>query len=101
MVGLKYDFEGQDLHIDPLTGAFITADTDNQNVALIALSQVCRLTQPEIGAQLPARIVNVRRSSVGSVFNDAMQQARKDGAKDVFVGFDSNNNLIFKGNYGS
>ena len=100
MNGLYYSFDRYDIEIGS-NGSFVTANTDNQNVALISMSQVCRLTRPELGAEIPARIINVRRSSADAVFSDAMQQARSDGATDAFVGFDQNDNLIFRGNYDS
>lgn len=99
MVGLKFSFDVNDVEI--VDGAFAIANTDSQNVALIALSQVCRLTAPEVGAQIPARIINVKTPNADAVFSDAMSQAKKDGAKNVFVGFDNDNNLIFKGSYGN
>lgn len=98
MVGLKYDFTENDITIGS-DGSFITAVTDNQNVALIALSQVCRLTVPELGAQVGARLINIRRSQASSVLFDAVRMAESDGAKNVRVEFVADNQLIFEGSY--
>ena len=43
MIGIKYDFDVGDVVIGN-SGQFETATIDNQCVALISLSQVCRLT---------------------------------------------------------
>lgn len=98
MVGLKYDFTENDITISS-DGSFTTAVTDNQNVALIALSQVCRLTVPELGAQVGARLINIRRSQAPSVLFDAVRMAESDGAKNVRVEFVTDNQLIFEGSY--
>lgn len=97
MTGLKFNFDEGDITISD--GRFVTANIDNQNVALIALSQVCRLTRPEVGAQIGARLLNRKLVSVNAVLTDAEQQARGDGATDVFVGFNDKNELIFRGSY--
>lgn len=78
MTGIKFDFDVDDIVIAP-NGVIQKAVTDNQNVALIALCQVCRLNYPEVGAQIGARIIETH--SVDSVLADAKEQARKDGAK--------------------
>lgn len=97
MTGLKFNFDEGDITISD--GRFVTANIDNQNVALIALSQMCRLTRPEVGAQIGARLLNRKLVSVNAVLTDAEQQARRDGATDVFVGFNDKNELIFRGSY--
>lgn len=98
MNGLKFDFEKGDITINS-SGTFDTATIDNQNVALIALSQVCRLTFPEIGAQIGSRLINAPTSSASTVLADARHQAESDGAKDVKIQFTPDNKLIFVGNY--
>lgn len=98
MNGLKFDFEKGDITINS-SGTFDTATIDNQNVALIAVSQVCRLTRPEFGAQIGSRIVNKQYSSVGSILADAKRQAENDGAKNVKISFTQDNQLIFVGTY--
>lgn len=100
MNGLRFDFENNDIMLDD-SGRFITATTDNQNVALIALSQVCRLTKPEVGAQIGARIINRKPINVSAVLAEAKRMAESDGARNVSIGLDGNNNLIFVGTYDS
>lgn len=98
MNGLKFDFEKGDIAINS-SGTFDTATIDNQNVALIAVSQVCRLTRPEFGAQIGSRMVNRQYSSVGSILADAKRQAEADGAKKVSIRFTEEQQLIFVGTY--
>lgn len=98
MTGIKFDFEKGDITIDS-TGSFSIAEIDNQNVALIALSQVCRLTFPEVGAQIGSRLINTPVSGVSAILADAKRQAEADGAKDVKVSFTQDNKLIFVGKY--
>jgi hypothetical protein len=98
MHGLKFDFEKGDLVINA-SGAFEIGSTDNQNVALIATSQVCRLTRPEFGAQIGSRMVNQNYASINSILADAKRQAETDGAKNVSVRFTEEQQLIFVGTY--
>lgn len=98
MTGLKYDFDQNDLVIGA-NGSFISATTDNQNVALIAVSQVCRLTKPEVGAQIIAQLVNRKPVSVSSVLSEAKRQAQNDGAYDVVVALTNDDELKFTGTY--
>ena len=97
MTGLKFDFDIGDIVIDQ--ERFVTANIDNQNVALISLSQICRLTRPELGAQIGARLLNRKPVSVSAVLVDAERQAKADGATNVFVGFSDSNSLTFRGKY--
>lgn len=98
MVGLVFDFEKGDIVIDA-SGSFATAGIDNQNIALIALSQVCRLTFPEIGAQIGPRLMNIPKSRAGAILADAKHQAEADGAKNVKIQFTNTDQLIFVGEY--
>ena len=70
MRGIVYDFNVGDVVISE-SGPFVKGTIDNQNVALIAVSQVCRITKPEIGAQIGARIVNRRTSEIAGVLANA------------------------------
>lgn len=79
-------------------GPFTKGIIDNQNVALIAVSQVCRLTKPELGAQVGARIINRRTSEIASVLADAKKQAQNDGATDVVIEM-TDEQLLFTGRY--
>lgn len=97
MIGIVYDFDDGDVVIRD--GSFLTNTIDNQNVALIAVSQVCRLLEPQIGAQITARITNRKTVSVPAVLADAVQQAKKDGARNVSIEIDESNQLLFRGTY--
>ena len=98
MNGIKFNFDTNDLTVGS-NGSFDTAVIDNQNVALISLSQVCRLTKPEVGAQIGSRLINIRRSAASAILLDAKKQAENDGAKNVRIQFTSERNLIFTGTY--
>lgn len=97
MTGLLYDFDQQDLVIRG--GRFVTANVDNQNVALIAVSQVCILTKPEKGAQLTARLANRKTVNTALAIADAEKQAQDDGATDVKITLSDNDILNFEGKY--
>lgn len=98
MIGIKFDFEKGDIAVGD-AGSFITAEIDNQNIALIAISQVCRLTFPEVGAQIGPRLTNTPASGVSAILADATRQAEADGAKDVRISITQDNKLIFVGKY--
>lgn len=100
MRGLQYNFEEQDLVIKP-NGTFSTAITDNQTCALITLSQVCRITMPEIGEQIGAKLINRKTRSVASILSAAERAVESDGATQVAITLDDNSNLQFKANYGN
>lgn len=95
MTGIKYDFDVNDIVIAP-NGTIQKAIIDNQNVALIALCQVCRLNYPEVGAQIGARIIETH--SVDSVLADAKEQAKRDGAKNSDIRI-VDGQLSFSGTY--
>lgn len=97
MKGIVYDFNVGDVVISE-DGPFVKSTIDNQNVALIAVSQVCRITKPEIGAQIGARIINRRAGEVAGVLADAKKQAQKDGATDVSIEL-IDEQLLFTGRY--
>lgn len=99
MKGIVYDFDESDVVIR--NGSFLTDTIDNQNVALIAISQVCRIVNPKFGAQITARLTNRRRVYFPSVLADAAQQAKKDGARNVSLDIDEDNQLLFSGVYGN
>ncbi len=97
MRGIVYDFNVGDVVISE-SGPFVKGTIDNQNVALIAVSQVCRITKPEIGAQIGARIVNRRASEIAGVLADAKKQAQNDGATNVVIEM-TDEQLLFTGRY--
>lgn len=96
---LFFNFDDNDIVIGS-NGSFVVTDTSNQNVALIAMSQVCRVTYPEVGAQLGSRIVNQRSSAVSAVISEAVRAAESDGASNVSITL-SGNDIQFKGTYDS
>lgn len=98
MQGLKFDFDSGDLKINA-SGRFDSGFIDNQNVALIGVSQVCRLTRPEIGAQIGSRVINLKSSNVSSILFDAKRQAEQDGATNVRIELTDDKQLIFIGTY--
>lgn len=98
MRGFKFDFNTSDLIIGT-DGQFPVATIDNQNIALIAVSQICVVTKPEIGAQIGSRLINRHTGSVGSALAEAKRQAESDGAKNVVIKFTKNGQLIFTGAY--
>lgn len=97
MVGLRYDFDIGDITIGS-DGSFTTAVTDNQNIALISLSQICRLTYPEVGAQIGPRILNRQARNVQGVLDEARRMAEADGAKNVSITI-KDEELRFNGSY--
>lgn len=99
MEGLIFDFDEGDLVI--AGEAFAHGNIDNQNVALIAISQVCRVTEPQVGAQITARLTNRKTVSTAAVLADAVAQAKADGARNVSIELDEDNQLIFQGTYES
>lgn len=96
---LFFNFDDNDIVIGS-NGSFAVVDTGNQNVALIAMSQVCRVTYPEVGVQLGSRIVNQRSSAASAVVSEAVRAAETDGATDVAITL-SGNDIQFKGTYES
>lgn len=96
---LFFNFDDNDIVIGS-SGSFVVSDTGNQNVALIAMSQVCRVTYPEVGVQLGSRILNQRSSAVSAVISEAIRAAESDGASNVSITL-SGNDVQFKGTYDS
>ena len=84
MHGLKLDFDVNDIVLKG-NGSFATTVIDNQNAALIALSQVCRITKPEVGAQIGSRLQNRRAASVAALLAEARRMIERDGGRDVSV----------------
>jgi len=100
MTGLKFDFDTGDLLLGS-DGTFVKANIDSQCAALIAVSQVCRLTKPEIGAQIGTRIVNRPVGVVQSILAEARRMVEQDGGADVKIALDENNNLLISATYDS
>lgn len=95
-----FDFENNDIILQE-NGTFKSTTVDNQNCALISLSQVCRITRPILGAQIGSRLINRQRRHVSSILSSAKRMVQDDGGKNVVVDFDLNENLIFIAEYDS
>ncbi len=104
MIGMMYDFEAADIRFDDF-GAIEKAVIDNQNCALIATSEVCRITRPEVGAYLFARVINRQAKDVKQLVADARRMVEADGGKQVYLTpvLDDHGrvaNVTFKADYG-
>lgn len=100
MKGLKWNPETRDLVITS-EGTFSETIIDSQNCMLIAMSQVCRITRPEIGTSLGAKIINRPPSHVGADIAEAIRAVETDGGTDVQIYFNDEGNLEFKARYDS
>ena len=98
MNGLYFDFEKRDLVIKA-DGSFKTERIDSQNCALIACSQVCRLTAPHVGEQLPVKLYNRRMRNAKRDISSAIRAVERDGGKNVRIWIDENGNLQFVAKY--
>lgn len=97
--GIQYDFETGDIIIQS-NGTFRKAYIDSQLCALIAVSEVCRLTKPEVGAQLSGRMQNRRNIDVARDISEAERQVERDGGTEVSI-YLQNENLQFIATYDS
>lgn len=100
MVGIYYDFIDGDIHFDS-NGAIEKAVIDNQNCALIACSEVCRLTKPELGAVLGARILNRHPVDATARLAEARRMVEDDGGKKVTITLTDSKNVEFHADYGA
>ena len=82
MTGIKFDFEAADIIIGA-DGTFVVTETSSQCCALIAISQICRLTKPELGAYIGSRTLNVKHASVDAILAEAKRMVENDGGRDV------------------
>lgn len=98
MIGLRFDFENNDIGFNG-TGQFIAATIDSQTCALIAVSQVCRITIPELGAELPRRIINRKTIHVGDVIADAVRMVEADGGTNVSITLAEGEDVNFMATY--
>lgn len=97
MRAIKYDFDIKDIVVAK-AGNFEIATVDNQNIALISVSQVCRITKPEVGAQIGTYIINRQNRNIGAILGRAVRMAENDGAKNVSVNI-TDDQLLFRGYY--
>lgn len=98
MNGLYFDFETNDISVTA-AGRFRTAQIDSQNCALISLSEICRLTFPEVGAQLGTKLQNRRLVNVSSDIAAARRQVEADGGTNVIIQITDNDNINFEATY--
>lgn len=100
MRGLFFNFEDNDIVLQD-DGSFETSDIGSQNCAFIATSQVCRLTAPQIGEQLAAKIINGNAVNVNRSISKAVTAVKKDGGTDVSIILNEHGQLSFKATYES
>lgn len=100
MEGIYFDFENNDIVIDT-DGTFKTAEIGSQNCALIANSQVCRLTTPEVGETLAGKIINGKSVNINRYISRAISAVKKDGGKNVKILINEDNELSFYAEYDS
>jgi len=97
MEGIYFNFSTNDIEIRD-DGTFKKAEIGSQNCTLIAMSQICRLTKPEVGEQLGTKLILAK--NVNSSISAAKRAVEQDGGKDVEITFNEGN-LSFKARYES
>jgi hypothetical protein len=100
MDGLFFDFETNDIVLKA-NGSFATANIGSQSCALVANSQVCRLTKPEVGEQLSAKIVNRKGVGISRDITKAEAAVKKDGGKNVSININDEGQVNFYAEYDS
>lgn len=99
MNGLFFDWETHDIAING-SGAFSATEVSSQTCALIALSHVCRLTKPELGADLANKLVNRRHTKASRFLAEAERMVERDGGRRVSITLDEQERLQFEAEYG-
>lgn len=97
MTGLFFNFEENDIVIGS-NGSFVTSDIDGQCCTLIAISQICRITKPEVGTQLISKMYNRRYRNVAGSIAEAKRAVEKDGGKNVVIDL-IDDNIYFDATY--
>lgn len=64
---------------------FLSHEVDNQTCARIATEKVCRLTYPELGVEMGARLLNRHPKYAAELIAEAERQVKKDGAIDARI----------------
>lgn len=100
MNGLLFDFENNDIVLTD-NGTFATGIIDSQNCAFIAASQVCRITKPEVGEQIFAKLANRKTPNTALEIRNAVSAVQKDGGKNVKIILTEEGNLSFRAEYES
>lgn len=99
MTGLRFDFEEHDLILSP-TGSFVATEVSSQTCALIANSEICRITAADVGESLPLKLANRRHINVKREIASAVRAVERDGAKRVDITIDNTNKLHYYAEYG-
>ena len=100
MNGFFFDFENNDIVLNA-GGSFDTSDIGSQNCAFVANSQVCRLTTPEVGELLSAKIINRKGVNIDRDITKAIAAVKKDGGTDVNISITEDGELSFRAVYDS
>ena len=100
MDGLFFDFENNDIVLND-DGDFDASDIGSQNCAFVANSQVCRLTRPEVGESLAAKIINSKGVNNAMGITKAVAAVKKDGGTNVEILINEDSQLSFKADYDS
>lgn len=98
MNGLRFDFEDNDLTLNA-KGSFVASNIDSQNCALIAVSEVCRLTRPAVGERLGMKLVNRRNRNVSVDIARAVRAVEADGGRNVSITLNREQQLQFIATY--
>jgi len=100
MTGMFFDFDVNDIVLNE-NGGFATSKLGAQNCALIATSQTCRLTYPEVGEMLAARLINRRNKNTSHDIRLAKKAVERDGGKKVQILVTDTGQLSFNAIYES
>jgi len=100
MDGFFFDFENNDIVLKA-DGSFATSDIGSQNCAFIANSQICRLTRPEVGELLSAKIINRKGVNIDRDIAKAIAAVEKDGGINVKILLNEDGQLSFYAEYDS
>lgn len=82
--GIAFDFENNDIIIRA-DGTILKTEISSQICALISLSQITRLTKPEVGAQVGSRLINNKESDAPRILTEAQRMVVRDGGTNVSV----------------
>lgn len=98
MTGFYFNFDENDIQLTPAGGIRIS-NTDGQCCALIAVSEICRITQPQIGVRLASRIIDRHQRNLFSLIKEAEREVKRDGARVVKIRMGENEQMTFYAEY--
>ncbi len=98
MNGIIFDFESHDIPI--LGGSFVETEVSSQTCALIAISQICRISDASLGESLVQKIENTRPSFANKQIAKAIRAVENDGGKNVRIFLNGTEQLQFYAEYG-